>query len=110
MQKRILYEEGLGDRRFFDQNLVQVCRTAWERPLPSERKKTLFHHLVMFFNIMKYNRCYCITEDDFACLGTLFCPKIVPKRDLCLPGSRLRGRLPEPFRITRPIAGAACSS
>lgn len=62
------------------------------RPLPSECKKTLFHHLVMLSNRLKYNRCYCITEDGFAYLGTLFCPKIVPKRDLCLPGSRLRGR------------------
>jgi hypothetical protein len=43
----------------------------------------------MFSNFMKYNRCYYMTKDSFASLGTLFCPQIVPNHDLCLPGSDL---------------------
>ncbi len=39
---------------------------------------TLFYHLVEFCKCLKYNRCYCITEDGFVALGTVFCPKTVP--------------------------------
>lgn len=45
----------------------------------------LFYHLVEFCNTLKYNVCYYITQDGFACLGTALCPKNCPKRDLCIP-------------------------
>lgn len=79
------------------------------RPLPSECKKTLFHHLIIVSNIMKCNRCYCITEGGFASLGTPFCPKIVPKHGLCLPGKVLTCGIettsPNVVRSVRPWLG-----
>jgi hypothetical protein len=43
------------------------------------------YHLVEFSNILIHIRCYYITKDAFVSLGTPFCPKFVPKCDLCLP-------------------------
>jgi hypothetical protein len=74
---------------------AQTAFNEWSA-LPSEREKTLLYHLVIFSNILKYNRCYHVTIDAFASLGTPFCPKIVPKCDLCLPGSNFAKHIPGP--------------
>lgn len=65
-------------------NCPELCKNT--HALPSEGLKLPFYLLVMLANTLKYIICYYITQDGYACLGTLFCPKIVPKCDLCLSG------------------------
>lgn len=69
--------------------MLYLNEVAWcpERLLPSECKKSLFCCLIKCSKLLIISVFLCRPQDGFASLGTVFCPKTRPKRDLCLPGS-----------------------